>query len=101
LVHLDLVTNSTLYRATKIPGAGKIETLSDAPGGGRRLTIIDPEGFPVNLVYGQYLVSSEQISTPEKLVYNFGDEKKRKNQFQRFTEGPTAVHKVIRLPSHS
>ncbi|KAH6673418.1 trihydroxytoluene oxygenase [Halenospora varia] len=87
-------SEAELEKATRIPGASKIEVLSDAPGGGRRITIIDPEGFPVNLIFGQDPVPANQLPTPEKLVYNFEDEKKRINKFQRFKEGPAAVHKL-------
>ncbi|MCJ1305639.1 hypothetical protein MMC08_008454 [Hypocenomyce scalaris] len=83
-----------LEKAAKIPGAGKIELLIDAPGGGKRLTIIDPEGFPVNLICGQEPYSADGLSEPEKLVYNFENEKQRKNKFQRFTDGPAAVYKL-------
>jgi hypothetical protein len=84
----------TCGRAAKIPGAGKIEELKDAPGGGSRITIIDPEGFPINLISDQEPAPLDNRPKPEKLVYNFEDEKVRKNKFQRFTEGPAAVHKV-------
>jgi len=79
--------------ATKIPGAGKIETLDDAPGGGKRITIMDPEGFPVNLTWGQHPISTER-KHPENLIYNSVANKPRINQFQRFKEGPAGVHKL-------
>ncbi|OBU00224.1 hypothetical protein VE01_01676 [Pseudogymnoascus verrucosus] len=81
-----------LERAAAIPGASKIEELTNAPGGGSRVTIYDPEGFPVNLLYGQELVEPGQL--PEKLVYNFEEDKPRIGSFQRFTAGPAAVHKL-------
>jgi hypothetical protein len=40
-------------RAAKLPGAGKIEEMTDAPGGGHRITVFDPENLPTTLVYGQ------------------------------------------------
>jgi hypothetical protein len=58
------------------------------------LTIIDPSDFPLNLIRGQELVSKEGRQQMERLVYNYEDEKTRKGQFQRFKEGPAAVHKV-------
>lgn len=76
-----------------MPGASKIEELTDAPGGGSRVTIYDPEGFPVNLLHGQELAETGQL--PERLVYNFEEDKSRVGSFQRFKTGPAAVHKVI------
>lgn len=48
----------------------------------------------MGLICDQDFVAAEHRPKPEKLVYNFEDEKKRINKFQRFTEGPAAVHKV-------
>lgn len=79
-------------RATRIPGASQIEVLHDAPGGGFLVTLVDPEGFPVNLMYGQSPAEAGKV--PEKLILNFEDEKPRLRNFQRFKPGPAAVHKV-------
>ena len=82
----------SLHRARRLPGAGEIEELKDAPGGGYRITFHDPEGFPVNLVFGQGPAETGKL--PTKLVFNFENEKEREGAFQRFRDGPAAVHKV-------
>ena len=79
-------------RATKLPTAGKIQELADAPGGGFMVTLTDPEGFPVNLMFGQE--AAEKGEYPQKLTVNYEDEKPRIRKFQRFQPGPAAVHKV-------
>lgn len=76
----------------KLPGAGKIEELTDAPGGGHRIQFVDPEGFPVNLIFGQ--TPAETGKLPKKLIYNTEKEKTREGAFQRFHDGPAAVHKL-------
>ena len=81
-----------LEKAAKIAGAGKIEEMKDAPGGGYILTLHDPEAFPVNLIYGQE--KTPQGEQPEKLIQNFEMEKQRVRRFNRFTPGPAAVHKL-------
>lgn len=81
-----------LEKAAMIEGAGKIEELDDAPGGGHLLTLHDPEGFPINLMYGQEL--AEKTSLPEKVIYNYEDDKPRVRKFNRYTPGPAAVHKL-------
>ena len=81
-----------LEKATKIPDAGQIEELKDAPGGGYILTLYDPEGFPVNLMYGQEKASKGDL--PEKIIQNYEVEKPRVRKFNRFTPGPAAVHKL-------
>lgn len=82
-----------LERASRIPGASAIEKLHDAPGGGQRVTLTDPEGMLVGVIFGQEPRSFES-SYPEKLIYNYEDTKERIDKFQRFKEGPAAVHKL-------
>lgn len=56
------------------------------------VTLTDPEGFPVNLIYGQK--AAEKGKYPDKLAVNYEDEKPRIRRFLRFQPGPAAVHKV-------
>ena len=42
-----------LEKATKLPDASEIKEMKDAPGGGYIVTVHDPNGFPVNLIFGQ------------------------------------------------
>lgn len=69
-----------------------IESLSDSPGGGSIVTLLDPEGFPVNFIYGQNPPSPKQF--PEKLIVNDESTKPRCRQFQRFNPGPAGIHKL-------
>ncbi|CEO59882.1 Putative Trihydroxytoluene oxygenase [Penicillium brasilianum] len=85
-------TYQDLERATQLPTASKIKKLSDAPGGGSMVTLTDPEGFPVNLIYGQK--TAEKGKYPERLAVNYEDEKPRIRRFLRFQPGPAAVHKL-------
>ncbi|KAF7196451.1 Metapyrocatechase 2, partial [Pseudocercospora fuligena] len=84
-----------LEKASKLPQAqGPIEEMKDAPGGGYLLTLQDPEGFPINLMYGQTPASTGE-EWPEKVIYNYeGEDKPRVRKFNRFTPGPAAVHKL-------
>lgn len=81
-----------LEKAAELSGAGHIEELKDAPGGGYLLTIHDPEGFPVNLMYGQEPAPTGDM--PTRIIPNFETEKNRVRKFNRFTPGPAAVHKL-------
>jgi hypothetical protein len=88
----EVETYGDLEKATKIGGAGNIESIDDGPGGGSMVTLKDAEGFPVNLIYGQK--PAEIDSLPKKLILNYETEKPRKREFQRFQPGPAAIYKV-------
>ncbi|KAL2206008.1 Glyoxalase/Bleomycin resistance protein/Dihydroxybiphenyl dioxygenase [Sarocladium strictum] len=88
----EVDTYEDLEKAARIDGATAITAMNGAPGGGHILTLRDPEGHAMNLIHGQAAV--EAIKSPEKLIINHGDEKPRVKKFQRFEEGPAAVHKL-------
>ncbi|KAJ6155629.1 hypothetical protein N7470_006195 [Penicillium chermesinum] len=81
-----------LEKASRLPTASEIQELKDAPGGGLLVTVTDPEGLPVNLLYGAK--SERPEGKMEKLVYNYESEKPRVRKFQRFQVGPAAVYKL-------
>lgn len=83
---------SELERASRtIKGATTI-CLLHGPGGGEIVTLTDPSGFHVHLVYGQTPKAADSMPL-EKLVVNYEDEKPRKGQFQRFKPGPAPVYR--------
>jgi hypothetical protein len=87
---------SSLHRVIKIPGvrvtSNGIEVMENAPHGGYIVSILDPEGFPLSLVYGQ--LATEPRKMPERLEFNDEMEKPRVRKFIRFSPGPAAVYKV-------
>ncbi|KAK6393543.1 hypothetical protein LTR65_002415 [Meristemomyces frigidus] len=78
-------------KAAMIPGASAIVPL-ESPGGGEIVTLHDPAGHLVHLVFGQRAKAVEELDL-EKLVVNYEDVKPRKGKFQRFEPGPAPVHK--------
>ncbi|OCT49465.1 trihydroxytoluene oxygenase [Cladophialophora carrionii] len=83
-----------LEKAAKLPGATTITALDDEPWGGHMVTVYDPVGYPINLMYGQTMVEVRKEAIPPPLAINFEDRKERRNAFQRFTQGLAAVHKL-------
>lgn len=81
-----------LERASALEGGVPIEEMKDAPGKGHIVTVYDPEGFPVSLVYGQEPVDSRE--PPAKITPNFAQDKSRIREFLRFKPGPAAVYKA-------
>lgn len=80
-----------LEKAARIEGASQIKPF-EAPGAGEIVTLTDPAGFHVHLVYGQEEKQVEEMQL-KKLVVNYEDEKPRKGKFQRFQPGPAPIHK--------
>ncbi|KAK5132790.1 hypothetical protein LTR04_004819, partial [Oleoguttula sp. CCFEE 6159] len=84
-------SRAELQRASRIPDASGISSL-DASGGGEIVTLTDPVGHKVHLVYGQQEKETKQPHS-KKLVVHYEDEKPRKGEFQRFEPGPAPVHR--------
>lgn len=93
----EVESEAEFDKIIQLPGAkilnDGVQEMTDAPGGGKILSILDPEGFPVNFICGQAAVT-EQRKVPEKLVVNDETDKPRKKAFQRFEPGPAEVHKL-------
>ena len=68
--------------------------MTNAPGGGKILTVNDPEGFPVNFIYGVAHHEARTRAPQPKLIFNDEVHKPRQRQFQRFVEGPAEVYKL-------
>lgn len=82
-----------LEEALKLPGAtgDGIVSLDDRPGGGKQVTLMDPDGFPINLVYGQQ--QTAPLESPDHKLTNFPHDKPRPvGKFQRFEQGPCPIH---------
>ncbi|KIW11425.1 hypothetical protein PV08_10725 [Exophiala spinifera] len=93
----EVESREDLEKVLKLPGAtvlsDGVEEMKDAPGGGYIATIADPEGFPVNFIWGQAEVKEERAK-PAKLQINDEVDKPRQKAFQRFDPGPAEVHKL-------
>jgi catechol 2,3-dioxygenase-like lactoylglutathione lyase family enzyme len=86
-----------LETAASKPGATPIQD-SDAPGGGKTVTLTDPNGFKIEFVYGQKLredtskIHLEQKS--DQLPSNTTVQRPRRGVFRRFKQGASPVHKL-------
>jgi len=85
-----------LEKAVSNPNASPIEE-STAPGGGKVVTVEDPNGYKVGFLYGQTLRQKDGAVPPlEKTtpIPNGAIEKPRKGVFRRFKQGASPVHKL-------
>lgn len=85
-----------LERASHLPDATGIEKLN-APGGGERVTVVDPIGNMIYLIHGaeekevvEPSIVSKNIQT---VVPNYENKKNRLGKFHRFDPGPAPVYR--------
>lgn len=88
----EVETHDDLVKASRLPTSSPIQMLSDDPGKGSMVTAYDAEGMPINFIHGQAPAQAGEV--PQQLVLNHEVNKPRKRRFQRFEQGPAAVHKV-------
>ncbi|KAL1857771.1 hypothetical protein Plec18167_001827 [Paecilomyces lecythidis] len=80
-----------LEKAHKYLG-GTIPRSLDGPGGGEVVSLTDPLGNYVHLIWGWQEKQRQSIEL-EKLDVNYEDEKPRKGRFHRFKPGPAPIHR--------
>lgn len=84
-------SKADLEKARSLPGASDI--VSAGPAGGLMITFRDPDGIPVNLVWGLE-ERSPKLSPKEVPDINYPVQKIRKGEFRRFERGPCPVFKL-------
>ncbi|CCT72912.1 related to 2,3-dihydroxybiphenyl-1,2-dioxygenase [Fusarium fujikuroi] len=87
-----------LTKAASKSGASAILD-AEGPGGGKKVTLNDPNGFPITFIHGQALKEPQDHPATRALdkespVMNHALEKPRKGRFLRFNKGPSPVHKL-------
>ena len=91
-----------LKAISKAPGASEVHEI-DEPGGGKRVTVPDPDGRQIEIIYG--METAENIDVRETL-YNFGNNKVNRTEIQRLSMNPghpshikRSAHVVVKTPN--
>lgn len=79
-----------LEKTVSYHNAPRIQDM-DAPGGGKYVTLRDPNDMVVRLVFGQTLRSAETYGA---VIMNASSTKPRKGEFVRLKPGPSEVYKL-------
>ncbi len=83
---------SDLQTAVAQHGATPIRMV-DGPGGGQAVSLHDPDGLPIDLVFGIAEHTPEPLAA--NMVFNFGHDKYRKNQAQKLAQdGPAQLMRL-------
>jgi catechol 2,3-dioxygenase-like lactoylglutathione lyase family enzyme len=72
-------------------GASGIESI-DEPGGGRRVRLIDPMGYTVEVVHGIEPLPALEVKRPE--INTGSHELRRKGELYRIPQGPSRVKRI-------
>ncbi|KAF2102971.1 glyoxalase family protein [Rhizodiscina lignyota] len=84
-------------RACQMQGA-EVKDVSHRPGSGKMVSVPDPNGFVIEIVYGQEekIVPRQGISVVEggRPIVNGAVQKSRKGVFNRMSSNPAKVHKI-------
>lgn len=76
---------------SQVEGASEIQKL-DAPGGGVRVVLCDPDGFQVEVVHGRELLPELEVRKP--LPLNRGSDRQRLGELQRVEAGAAQVKRI-------
>ncbi|MBW4673435.1 MAG: VOC family protein [Desmonostoc geniculatum HA4340-LM1] len=85
---LQASSQEALEEIANLPKASAMEEMT-SPGGGYRVTLIDPNGFRVDVVYG--IEEVPELSIPEPLQWNYANIKQRYGRTQRPVKEPTPI----------
>lgn len=88
---LDAASADDLRAAAQLDGASPVEKI-DAPGGGQRVRLIDPDGFAIEVVHGRAELAPLPVESAAPL--NRGSEQLRRGVLQRLKPGPAAVKRI-------
>lgn len=95
-----LAREDDLKAAAKLAGASGIETI-DEPGGGRRVTLHEPNGYRIELVHG--ITVPAALPVPASSMNTGAERRSRVGVEKRLTKGPAHVkrlgHAVLASPN--
>jgi hypothetical protein len=88
--------------AETIPGASAVHEMEDAPGGGLRVTFLDPvDGFPFHLVWGQQERSGREQEASEDELPNGNPLTLRFNYVSIALKQSGSIHTYILIITHT
>ena len=84
-------SSADLEAASKIAGASSVEKI-EAPGGGLRVRLSDPNGFVIDIVLGRAALPA--LPVPRSSGVNRGSERRRLGKVHRPPSGPSSVKRL-------
>lgn len=80
-----------LEKATRIDGASAVEEM-DEPGGGKRVRLVEPNGYTIEVVHGMEMLEPIDVS---RFALNMGPARlARKGELTRIDRGPSHVKRI-------
>lgn len=87
----NAASEDDLERLAKLPGASGIEHM-DEPGGGRRVRLTEPNGYQIEVIYGQETL--DPIPVPFQKLNSGAEGDNRVGELMRIHTGPSRVKRI-------
>jgi len=87
----NAASEEDLYTLAQAEGASEVQDMNE-PGGGKRVTIADPDGFVVEVVHGMEELSA--LPVQNQFPANQGVDRKRRGEFVRLEGGPSQCKRL-------
>jgi catechol 2,3-dioxygenase-like lactoylglutathione lyase family enzyme len=87
----EAASSDDLAAAARLDGASSVETI-DAPGGGQRVRLTDPDGFAIEVVHGREGLPALPVPTASGV--NRGSDRRRLGSVHRPPAGPSSVKRL-------
>ena len=87
----NAASETDLIKLARVDGVSEIEELT-TPGGGKRVSIVDPDGFIVEVIFGMRMLPKSTQSN--NFLQNLGHERKRTGDFIRLKKGPAQCKRL-------
>lgn len=84
-------SEADLHRLAELPGASAVEPI-DAPGGGQRVRLIEPNGYTIEVVHG--IAPAEPIAVSPRTLNSAHQPLARAGELMRMTPSPSAVMRI-------
>lgn len=87
----EAVSADDLDQVSKMDGASSVEKI-DAPGGGQRVRLTDPDGYAIEVVHGREKLPALPVPTSNGV--NRGSDRRRLGRVHRPPAGPSSVKRL-------
>ena len=87
----NAASEEDLHIISKVEGASAVEEIKE-PGGGKRVTLLDPDNFIIEIVHG--MEELPQLPVANQFATNLGKKRERQGEFVRLESAPAQCKRL-------